>query len=166
MEPRSLELQVDSLPAEPQGRSRTSRSCWPIIYGQVKTTKDDLSFCLEQLGEWWTPLLRQRSEDQLTFFREKCLRAQVLQTCPTLWDPTDCRLRASLSMEFFRQESWSELPFPSPGDLSIPGFEPEPPAKREWLPTPVFWPGEFHGQRRLAGYSPWGHKESDSTERL
>ena len=97
---------MDSLPAEPQGKPRTSRSCWSIIYGQVKTIKDDLSFCLEQLGEWWIPLLRQRSEDQLTFFREKCVRAQVLQRCPTLWDPTDCSLRASLSMEFFRQESF------------------------------------------------------------
>jgi len=27
---------------------------------------------------------------------------------------------------------------------------------REWLPTPVFLVGEFHGQRSLAGYSPWG----------
>ena len=33
-------------------------------------------------------------------------------------------------------------------------------------PTPVFLPGEFHGQRSLVGYSPWGHKESDVTERL
>ena len=31
---------------------------------------------------------------------------------------------------------------------------------------PVFLPGESQGQRRLAGYSPWGHKESDMTERL
>ena len=38
------------------------------------------------------------------------------------------------------------------------------PWRREWLPTPVFLPGEFHGQRSLAGYSPWGHKESDMTE--
>ena len=38
--------------------------------------------------------------------------------------------------------------------------------RKEWLPTPVFWLGEFHGQRRLAGYSPWGHKESDTTEWL
>ena len=38
--------------------------------------------------------------------------------------------------------------------------------RREWLPTPAFWPGEFHGQRRLAGYSPRGRKESDMTERL
>ena len=33
--------------------------------------------------------------------------------------------------------------------------------RREWLPTPVFWSGEFHGQRSLAGYSPWGCKELD-----
>ena len=33
------------------------------------------------------------------------------------------------------------------------------PWRREWLPTPVFLPGEFHGQRSLAGYSPWGCKE-------
>ena len=33
--------------------------------------------------------------------------------------------------------------------------------EREWLPTPVFLPGEFHGQRSLVGCSPWGHKELD-----
>ena len=37
---------------------------------------------------------------------------------------------------------------------------------RNWQPTPVFLPGEFHGQRSLAGYSPWGCKESDPTEHL
>ena len=38
--------------------------------------------------------------------------------------------------------------------------------RREWQPTPEFFPGEFHGQRSLVGYSPGGHKESDTTERL
>ena len=37
--------------------------------------------------------------------------------------------------------------------------------RRKWQPTPVFLPGEFHGQRSLVGCSPWGHKESDTTER-
>ena len=32
--------------------------------------------------------------------------------------------------------------------------------------SPVFLPGEFHGQRSLAGYSPWDHKELDMTEQL
>ena len=40
------------------------------------------------------------------------------------------------------------------------------PWRREWLPTPVFLPGEFHGQRSLAGYSPWDDKELDTTEQL
>ena len=38
------------------------------------------------------------------------------------------------------------------------------PWRREWLPTPVFLPGESHGQRSLMGYNPWAHKESDMTE--
>ena len=32
------------------------------------------------------------------------------------------------------------------------------------IETPVFLPGKFHGQRSLVGYSPWGHKESDTTK--
>ena len=36
--------------------------------------------------------------------------------------------------------------------------------RREWHPTPVSLPRKSHGQGSLAGYSPWGHKESDMTE--
>ena len=35
--------------------------------------------------------------------------------------------------------------------------------RRAWQPTPLFLPGECHGQGTLAGYSPWAHKESDIT---
>ena len=38
--------------------------------------------------------------------------------------------------------------------------------RRKWQPSAVFSPGEFHGQRSLVGYSPWGRKELDMTERL
>ena len=66
---------------------------------------------------------------------------------------------------------WFPLSFPcdsagkestcNAGDLgSIPGLG-RSPGRRERLPTPVFWPGEFHGL-----YSPWGCEESDMTERL
>ena len=37
--------------------------------------------------------------------------------------------------------------------------------EKAMAPTPVFLPGKSHGQRSLAGYSPWGHKESVTTER-
>ena len=38
--------------------------------------------------------------------------------------------------------------------------------RRKRQPTPVFLPGESHGQRSLTDYSPWGHKESDTTKLL
>ena len=47
------------------------------------------------------------------------------------------------------------------------GFNPwvrEIPWRRKWQPTPVFLPGESHGQRSPAGYSPWDRKELDTTE--
>ena len=50
-----------------------------------------------------------------------------------------------------------------------PGFNPwveKIPWRRKQQPTPVFLPWESHGWRSLVGYSPWGHKELDTTERL
>ena len=49
------------------------------------------------------------------------------------------------------------------------GFDPwvrRIPWRRKWHLIPVFLPGKSHGQRSLAGYSQWGHKESDTTEPL
>ena len=46
---------------------------------------------------------------------------------------------------------------------SIPGLE-RFPWRRVQQPTPVFLPGKFPGQRSLVDYSPWGHKESDTSE--
>ena len=75
------------------------------------------------------------------------------------------------------------MPCPPPRDLTDPGIKPssltspacnaefnprvgKTPWRRKWQPTPVFLPEEFHGQRSLIGYSPWGHKESDMTQHL
>ena len=53
------------------------------------------------------------------------------------------------------------------GDIREHEFDPwvrKIPWRRTWQPTPVFLPGESHGQRSLGYYSPWSHKESDTTE--
>ena len=53
------------------------------------------------------------------------------------------------------------------GRLKRLGFHPwagKIPQRRAWEPTPVFMPGESHGQRTLAACSPWGHTELDTTE--
>ena len=40
------------------------------------------------------------------------------------------------------------------------------PWRRKWQPTPIFLPGKVHGLRSLVDDSPWGRKESDTTEQL
>ena len=74
--------------------------------------------------------------------------------------PWTVACQAPLSMGFSRQEYWSGLPCFPPRDLPDLGIEP----RFKWHPTPVFLPGEFHGQRSLAGYSPWGRKGLNMTE--
>ena len=49
--------------------------------------------------------------------------SKVVQSCPTLVSPGTVALQAPLSMQFSRQEYFSWLPFPSPGDLPHPGIE-------------------------------------------
>ena len=58
-----------------------------------------------------------------------------------------------------------------PGNVGYPGVAGrslgwEDPLEEERATTPVFLPGESHGQRSLAGNNPWGCKESDTTEQL
>ena len=53
-----------------------------------------------------------------------CVCAMLLQSCPTLGDSMDGSPVAPLSMGFSRQENWSGLPFPSPGDLPESGIQP------------------------------------------
>ena len=55
-------------------------------------------------------------------------RAQMLSHVQLLATPWTVALQAPLSMEFSRQDYWSGLPFPSPGDLPDPGIKPMSPA--------------------------------------
>ena len=55
---------------------------------------------------------------------------------------------------------------PAMQETWVQSLDQEDPWRRAGQSTPVFLPGESHGQRSLVGYSPWGHKELDVTERL
>ena len=61
------------------------------------------------------------------YFLSKVLFCLVAQSCPTLWDPMDCSLPGSCPWQFSRQEYWSGLPCPPPGNLPNPGIEPRSP---------------------------------------
>ena len=97
--------------------------------------------------------------------------------------PWTVAYQAPPSMGFSRQEYWSELPFPSPGDLPDPGIEPWSPAfQADTLtsepPRGILWhyrldghefeqaPGDGEWQGNLVCCSPWGCKEWDMTEWL
>ena len=67
---------------------------------------------------------------------ERKMKLLVSQPCPTLATPRTIAHQALLPMGFSRQEYWSGLQFPSPGDLSYPGIEPRSPAlQADSLPT-------------------------------
>ena len=55
---------------------------------------------------------------------------------------------------------------PAMQETRVQSLGQEDPLEKEWPPTPVFLPGESHGQRSPVGYSPQGRKESDTTQRL
>ena len=105
--------------------------------------------------------------------------SEVAQSCLTLSNRMDCSPPGSSVHGFSRQEYWSGVPLPSliygasskefacqARDARDIGSIPveKIPWSRKWHPTPVFLPGEFHGQRILAGYSARGCRESDTTE--
>ena len=89
------------------------------------------------------------------------------------WGCKDSDMTEQLTLHF---TSWVLKGFPgdlavknlpaNAGDMGLIPGSGKIPWRREWQPTPVFLLGKFHGQRRLAGYSPWDHKERGMTERL
>ena len=102
-------------------------------------------------------------------------------------DESHCRINKSSSTMTYSHEDWDHHSQIFGARLRItvtslvaqrlsvclecrrPGFDPwvgKIPWRRKWQPTPVLLPGESHGGRSLVSYSPWGRKESDTTERL
>ena len=71
----------------------------------------------------WSLLISLRSIHILPCMCSLCY-AKLLQLCPTLCNPKDCNLPGSFAYGLPRQEYWSGLPFPPPGDLPDPATEP------------------------------------------
>ena len=78
-------------------------------------------------GTTWKPQLHLASETELKAKSQE-RESEVSQSCLTLWEPMDCSLPGSSFRGFSRQEYWSGLPLPSPGDLPNPGIKPRSPA--------------------------------------
>ena len=104
------------------------------------------------------------------FFLRASLTAQLVQNPPAMQEtrliPGSGRYSGE-GIGYPLQYSWVSLVaqlVKNPSAMQETQFNPwvgKIPWRREQLPIPVFWPGEFHGL-----YSPWGHKKLDTTERL
>ena len=101
-----------------------------LQYSCLKSPRDGGAWCaaVYRIAWSWTRLKRLSSSNSMhvrgSKFKLYCMCAQLLsrvQLYVTSWTEAH---QAALSMEFSRQEYWSGLPFPSPGDLSDPGIEP------------------------------------------
>ena len=91
--------------------------------------------------------------------------SSVAQSCLTLCDPMDCSLPGSSVHGFSRQEYWSGLPFPSPGDLSNPGIEPDAPALQKRLSTEPPGQALISNTLTLIQRKAGGHWSSKATAR-
>ena len=78
----------------------------------------------EGIDGWIQPYLLSSTNVNSVIVR--IMHAKLPQSCLSLCDPIDCSRQAPLSMEFSRQEYWSGLPFPLPGELPDSGIKPAP----------------------------------------
>ena len=112
----------------------TSRSTWPP--NSLTMRWNFLLLLISLSKELFTPLLSYSSK---LFNGSKLWNRwwwRCHQVVSNSCNPMDCSHQAPLSMGFSRQEYWSGLPFPSPGDLPDPGIEPASPAlQADSLPT-------------------------------
>ena len=121
IERRSPALQADSLPAEPQGKPPNPEvDSLSLLQGILPTQESN-----------WGLLHCKQILYQLSY--EGSPKANgggglVTKSCPTLATPWTIACHTPLSMEFSRQEHWSGLPCPPPGDLPNPGMKPGSPA--------------------------------------
>ena len=107
--------------------------------------------------------------------KESTCKAGDPSSIPGLGRSTGEGIGYPLQYSFFfspLRYSWASLVaqmvknLPSVSETWVQSLAWEDPWRRRWLPIPVFWPREFHGQRSLAGYRPGGPKELDMTEQL
>ena len=108
-----------------------------VRIGAIHTITDQLLMIFKDIKEWDVIYLQNRSEIRSMYCTGWGGGGDlVAKSCPILAAPWTMAHQAPLSMGFSRQEYWSGLPFPSPGNFPDPGIEPRSPAlQADSLPT-------------------------------
>ena len=115
------------------------------VHGVAKsqTRQSDFTFTFKLGPKWEEKLEKQGVTDQMLTTLSHWYQYYIWASQVAQWQRICCQCR---SCERHGLDPWvRKIPW-----------------RRKWQPTPVCWPGKSHGQRSLAGYSPRGHKDSDS----
>ena len=122
-----------------------------------------------------------KCEGYSNYFRGRRGDFQELRPCPFFgllwsvelsWHLWVCHLAYENILQGAYNEAWVSLvaqmvkQLPAMQETWVRSLGWKYPWRRKWQPTLVFLPGEFHGQRSLVGYRPYGSKESNTTEQL
>ena len=103
------------------------RHLWPSLPTQGQLSAGEArGLALELLSRYCFEMCH--SSEMKLSFPLSCSEGEVAQSCPTLCDPMDCSLPHSSIQGISRQEYWSGVPFPPPGDLPDPGIKPRSPS--------------------------------------
>ena len=119
-----------------KNRTELVSSTWPP---SIQLNSSQLSFQQLHLPSWKAQTTTRTQNSQVNVWGRR-VKALVAQSSLTLGDPVDCS--PPDSMEFSRQEYWSGLPFPSPGNLPDPGIE---------LRSPVLQADSFPSGKPMEG---------------
>ena len=102
--------------------------------------------------------------------KKKRERERQVWTLVVVWDTIGMLIIWNLFKDIYRLpwqlSSKESVYMQEPQEKWVPSLGWEDPLEECMQPTPLFLPGVFHGQRSPAGYSPWGHKELDTTKAI
>ena len=140
--------------AEPQTRDQP-----PINLGKLFNLSWSQFLHLQSGGKSWIRWLLSFCDDFFPPWRlifGKLRSGPLLDSCCRVGDLS--KQRQVYPVTGFPDGSANKESACNAGDLGSISVSGRPPWRRKWQPTPVFLPGKYHGQRSLAGYSPWGLK--------
>ena len=139
----------------------------PAAAASAEARRTESTICLGEFSPRWTLGSENSFQLSCTPSQLACLCVCVCVVCTRVQKNIDKFLQIHLAHHTLTSRTFQVVknPLANVGNIIRRGFSlwvRKIPWRRAWQPTPVILPGEFHGQRKLAGYSPWGCKESDT----
>ena len=158
---QTLLIKLDHFWRAKQARVAQAAELWLIISDSVRI--------FQYFNNWCGGCICEPFGDYLSW-KEPCISEIVVTVqslnCPTLCDPKDCNMPGFTVLHYLLELAQMVRNLPGMWEPSFDSWVGKIPWRRKWQPTPIFLPGESHGQKSLAGYSLGSCKDLDTIEQL